>query len=293
PAEVLSIDACITRKGGIIKAGSPLLKKGVRVAATHVAALAEFGIKNVPAIRQPRVAILATGDELVDAASEPNAGQIRNSNEPMLEAQVKNCRCWPIPLGIARDNREELAARIRQGLTADVLLLTGGVSVGIHDFVPSELAAANVRKVFHGVKMKPGKPIWFGIYETAPAPQQPPHRCLVYGLPGNPVSSLVCFELFVRPALQLLQAQPERTAFQAKLKEDAIVRGDRPVYHPAVLTLSKDAVGIAAQIIPWGGSSDVCTTASANGMALLQPEHGPYKAGDTVEARLWTEFFHD
>lgn len=176
------------------------MANGTQLQPQQIAALAEFGEACVPVFRQPTVAVLATGDELIPFNEPLRLGAIRNSNEPMLAAQAATCNAIPVSLGVARDNIEELSLRIQQGLQHDVLLLSGGVSAGTLDLVPQQLATVGVEQIFHGVNMKPGKPLWFGIRRMES------RTTLVFGLPGNPVSSLVCFELFVRPCLVKFRA---------------------------------------------------------------------------------------
>lgn len=281
-AAELMAESCVLRRGAAATAGQLLLAAGTRIAAQQLAALAEFGICQVSVYRQPRVAILATGDELVPAHVTPGPGQIRNSNAPMLVAQVQQAAAQPFPLGIARDTADDLQRQIQRGLQYDVLLLTGGVSAGTLDLVPAQLRAAGVRPVFHGIHMKPGKPLWFGVSESGE------QRCLVFGLPGNPVSSLVCFELFVRTALRRLlgaeQAAP--VPLTARLTESVAVRGDRPVYFPARLRLTD--LGLQASPVPWSGSSDLRATVEANGMLLLRPEDGPRAAESLVQVLPWS-----
>ena len=147
---------------------------------------------------RPRLAILPTGNELVAVGENPAAGQIRNSNGPMLVAAGTRAGADAIELGVARDTRDELTQRIQQGLAADVFVLSGGVSAGKFDLVPQVLAELGVEQVFHKIALRPGKPLWFGVKKDGE------RSVLVFGLPGNPVSSLVCFELFVRPAIAAL-----------------------------------------------------------------------------------------
>ena len=184
-------EANLMRQGGAARQGSRLLTAGTQLQPQQIAALAEFGQATVPVYCRPTVAVLATGDELISCDQPLRPGAIRNSNEPMLLAQAATCGACPVSLGIARDTIAELSMRIQQGLDHDVLLLSGGVSAGTLDLVPQQLAAAGVEQIFHGVNMKPGKPLWFGIR------RRESRTTLVFGLPGNPVSSLVCFELFV------------------------------------------------------------------------------------------------
>lgn len=274
----------LMRRGASIRTGDVVLRAGMTLNGSRIGVLAELGRARVDVHRRPTVAVLATGDELVPVAEQPGPGQIRNSNEAMLIAQVQSAGATPVPLGIARDNREDLRSKIEQGLSSDILVLSGGVSAGTLDLVPSELAAAGVREVFHGVEMKPGKPLWFG--ERTPCGLSKSAN-FVFGLPGNPVSSMVCFELFVRTALRRLMGEttvvPQST--WARLEHEYTAKADRPTYHPAHLTRSPD--GVAVTLIPWYGSSDLCGTAAANGMALLPGIARQYRVGDILETFAW------
>src|SRR5581483_10090186 len=167
-----------------------------------------------------------------------------NGNGPMLCAQAARAGGRPHYLGIARDRTDSLAPLVAEGLRADVLLLSGGVSAGKLDLVPGVLQEAGVEPHFHKVEMKPGKPVFFGTRGDT----------LVFGLPGNPVSALVCFELFVRPALRRLagHADPGPFVVRAVLAGDFAYRTDRPTYHPAHLDVAE--TGWRVQAVPWYGS---------------------------------------
>jgi molybdopterin molybdotransferase len=237
-------------------------------------------------VRRLSVAVLATGDELVGVEQTPAPGMIRNSNEPMLVAQASTTGARVVGLGIARDTLDSLKPSVAAGLKHDVLLLSGGVSAGILDLVPSQLADAGVRQIFHGVHMKPGKPLWFGVLDRmSPCEMSGVWRTYVFGLPGNPVSSLACFELFVRPLLNAMQGAPAQSAVSASLTEDFSVSGDRPVYQPAYLFIRDSQ--LMASAIPWSSSSDLKATVEANGMIELLPEHVKYNAGSIVRGWLW------
>ncbi len=275
-------ESCIMRAGTAARAGSRLMEAGQILVAPRIAALAEFGISHVQVYRRPSVAVLATGDELLTADQPLTPGRIRNSNEPMLIAQLKQANAVPVPLGVARDQPEQLAAAIHRGLQHDFLLLTGGVSAGTLDLVPGRLAAAGVQTVFHGISMKPGKPLWFGVF------QRDGHRCVVFGLPGNPVSSLACFELFVASAIRRFLGSPNphpQPVFGA-LTQAISVRGNRPVYQPVHASFSSQ--GLQVTPVPWNGSSDLRATIDANAMALLRPETGLYSAGQQVATYFWS-----
>lgn len=277
------------RRGTSIRAGGRVLPAGLTLTAPRIGALAEVGQASVPIRRRPRVAVLATGDELVPFEQTPGPGQIRNSNELMLVAQLAKAGAEPVPLGIARDNLEDLRAKIDQGLQCDMLVLSGGVSAGTLDLVPSTLATAGVREVFHKVEMKPGKPIWFGATDApaqASGGRERP-RCYVFGLPGNPVSSLVCCELFVCTAIRrLMGAEPAIPQSEtAQLEHAYSTRHDRPTYHPA--RISHTPRGLTVTLVPWHGSSDLCGTVAANGMAYLPSEARQHQIGDRLDTFAW------
>ena len=273
----------VLRQGASATSGTELLAAGTLLKPQQIAVLAEFGISHVPVIRQPSVAVLATGDELIPAEQQLTPGRIRNSNQPMLESQIWRALANPVILGIARDNKEELDQSIRSGLESDVLLLTGGVSAGTLDLVPAALADAGIEQVFHKVRMKPGKPLWFGQRRYNG------HLCLVVGLPGNPVSSMICFEVFVRPMLEVLSGrQPHASRMQtATLTQDIAIRGDRLTYYPS--TLQRTADGIQATPVAWGGSADLRSTALANGACCLEPVPDGYGKGQRVPVLCWDE----
>jgi molybdopterin molybdotransferase len=214
----------IMPRGREMRKGEVVLSAGTALRPQEFGTIAAVGKTTIAVIPRPRVAILCTGDEIVDASQQPEPGQIRNGNGPMLQAQVARAGAVPSYLGIARDRVEELRTRIREGLRSDMLVLSGGVSAGKLDLVPGVLQELGVQAHFHKVEMKPGKPVFFGTWD----------RTLVFGLPGNPVSALVCFELFVRPAIRLLAGHKKSGPFfvEATLAEDFTYKTDRPTYYP-------------------------------------------------------------
>jgi molybdopterin molybdotransferase len=199
----------------------------------------------------------------------------------MLAAAVAALDAEPILQGIAPDRPEPLRAAIAQSLAADILLVSGGVSAGDLDLVPGTLAACGVEQVFHKVRLKPGKPVWFGILRR-PAGES---STLVFGLPGNPASSLVCFELFVRPALQILAGRPpgtwHRRRIEARLIATAKAPPDRPAYVPCRLVQERSEW--LADPLPWTGSSDLVGLAVADGLLALPAGAGVLEAGAGVE----------
>ena len=272
----------ILRRGTSTRRGDLVVNSGTELRPQEMGALAEWGRALVLVRKRPRVAVLATGDELVPIEGMPGPGQIRNSNETMLCAQIRRAGGDPVPLGIARDERSHLRERIELGLQADVLVLSGGVSMGDKDFVPSELSTAGVRQVFHKVNVKPGKPVWFGVRDESAS-----RRTLVFGLPGNPVSSMVCFELFVRPVLRRLMglSPAELPRLNARLTQPHTTKGERPTYQPARLEWRDDGPIVTA--VPWVGSSDLRATVAANSMALFPVGDQTYETGSIIEVIAW------
>src|SRR5690606_20045237 len=270
--------AFVIRQGSSMAKGETVLTAGTRLTPPASGLLAELGRARIDVFARPLVGILATGDELVSINQQPGPGQIRNSNQSMLLAQLTAAGTDVRSLGIARDNRDDLDAKIAAGLECDILCLSGGVSAGTLDLVPQALRAAGVEEVFHKVDIKPGKPIWFG---KLPAERAADGRARwIFGLPGNPVSSMVCCELFVRTALRRLMgitpAEPQ--AIPARLEIEHTTRGDRPTYFPARLNWSTE--GPTVRPVEWQGSFDLRATAQADGMILFPPGTRTYAAGE-------------
>jgi len=271
-------------RGQSLRQGETVLCRGVELGTAEIGLLAEVGRSRVQAIGPVRVAILSTGNELVPAGDKPGAGQIRNSNGPLLTAACRRAAAIPIDLGIARDETDELRRLMSDGLENDVLVISGGVSAGVLDLVPRALADLGVRQVFHKVRLKPGKPLWFGVaHSTLPIP----HSALVFGLPGNPVSSLVCFELFVKPAIARIAGrhwEPPHVTQSAKLTREFQHRGDRPTYHPARLVFSLNER--LAEPLAWHGSSDIRGFVGANALIVFPAGDRRYQPSETVEVLM-------
>jgi molybdopterin molybdotransferase len=256
-------------RGREMRRGDTVLAAGTVLRPQELGVLATVGRTGARVVPAPAVAVLATGDELVEAEAMPGPGQIRNSNGPMLAAQVSRAGGVPRPLGIARDRPDHLRALVAEGLRSPVLILSGGVSAGKLDLVPGVLQELGVTAHFHKVEMKPGKPVFFG--------SRGDH--LVFGLPGNPVSSLVCFELFVRPALRRLggHADAGPRLLRAALAEDFAYRTDRPTYHPARLEAGER--GWEVRAVPWFGSPDLRGLTRANAFVLFPAGDHVHRAG--------------
>jgi molybdopterin molybdotransferase len=274
----------IVTRGTYLQRGAVTLRSGCEIRPIEIGILAEVGRSQISAIPRPSVAVLPTGNELVDIGETPGPGQIRNSNGPLLLAAATRAGAQAIDLGIGRDDTAELERLIVEGLQADILVISGGVSAGVLDLVPGVLERLGVERVLYKVDMKPGKPLWFGVLRSSPIPK------LVFGLPGNPVSSLVCFELFVRPALARLagRAEVRQPAISARLASDFTQRGDRPTYFPARLCFpsqnSQTPDVLAIEPLAWHGSGDLATLAQANALAKFPAGQQLFPAGTVIEA---------
>jgi molybdopterin molybdotransferase len=271
-------------RGREMRAGDVLLRPGEGLHAARIGLLASVGRAEPLVVPRPRVVVVPTGDELVEPGRAPGPGQIRNSNGPLLEALARACGAEAEARPIAPDDPRALGEALRRGLAADVLVITGGVSAGNRDLVPGALEALGVGRVFHKVRVKPGKPLWFGL---GPARDGGGPGPLVFGLPGNPVSGVVGFLLFVRPALEALRgrdpvadragaaAYPLASAFEQ--------RGDRPTYHPARLVGDgADRRAVRVRPLDWAGSADLRTVAGADGFAIFPAGDRSYAEGDAV-----------
>ncbi len=263
-------------QGAVLSQGAEVLPAGWVLRPQDAGLLAEVGATQVLVAQAPRVAILATGDELVPADHTPGPGQIRNSNGPMLEALVRQAGGVPVCLGIAQDRFDLLTQLIRQGLQSDLLLLTGGVSKGIRDLVPEALCHLGVQPLLRGVALKPGKPLWVGVHRRNAT------STLVFGLPGNPMSTLVCFELFVRPVLRAMSRHPQpRPQFlPARLDRPWQHAGSRTTFHPAWLTATDQ--GWIVTPVRWQGSADIQVLARANALLRLEQGRPRWDEGELV-----------
>ena len=266
-------------QGTLMLAGKPVVRAGSVVTPRALGAMAEAGAAVVEVVPRPTVSILTTGNELVSVDQHPGPGQIRDSNGPMLTAAVTLQQAEAEVLPSGGDDLETLTQLATEGLVTDILLVTGGVSAGVKDLVPEALEAAGVEPVFHKVALKPGRPLWFGI---APREAQPPR--LVFGLPGNPVSGLVCFHLFVRPALAVLSGRAAEFQLpwrQGHLASDFSYPAGRETLRPATM----DSTG-RVEMCPWQGSADLAGMVGANCLVRLPGEGAELAAGTEVQTLL-------
>ena len=270
-----SSGANLMEAGFCAKQGETVLDAGHRISAQEIGFLHEIGAAHVEVIQPPSVAILATGNELVKSTEYPGLGQIRNTNASLLKALVQRDGGVAELLEIAKDTSVQIEQQIQQGLLSDILILSGGVSVGVRDLVPSCLKSAGVSQVFHGVQLKPGKPLWFGIYMTTPQTK------LVFGLPGNPMSNLVCYELFVRRAIERIRGvSGAETIEYRKLVAPFEHRSGRRTFHPSKL-IGTDSV----DLLPWKGSADQRVMTKADSFCDLATGPRLLAAGEEVPVR--------
>ncbi len=264
----------INPRGAEALAGDVLIPRGARLDASHIAVLASSGRTVVPVVVKPRVAILATGDEIVALSEQPASHQIRNSNSFMLASLVRASGGEPTILPVARDTREALLPLLQEGMTHDLLIVTGGVSAGKYDLVKPTLRELGVTFLFERVKIQPGQPTAFGVANGKP----------VFGLPGNPGSSLITYSLFAQPALQLLAGA------QSVVLPLLSARFEAPFRHKGGLTrflpahLSED--GEHLRHISWQGSSDIPALAKANCFLVADHDRESWAVGDSIRVML-------
>jgi molybdopterin molybdotransferase len=249
-------------RGEDIRTGETVLVPGAVLTPAALGVLAALGRALVRVHQRPRVAILSTGDELVDLATPPGPGQIPNSNTYTLAAQVREAGGIPVNLGIARDSREDLEAHFRAGLGADMLVSTAGVSVGDRDFVREVMEKLGAELDFWKVNMRPGKPLTFGRVAGRP----------FFGLPGNPVSSMVTFELFVRPALRRLAGDPRLFRPRATARMGAVLDNPGPRWGYLRVQLAAEAGGLVARATGEQGSGILTSMLRADALAVVPPD---------------------
>jgi molybdopterin molybdotransferase len=286
------------------RAGDIVLHTGSRIGAAEIAVAASCGAVQLEVFAQPKVAIVPTGDELVEPSLAPQAAlsdaQIYNSNSYALAALVQAEGAFAGRLKIAPDDRQVLFERIAQGSMWDLMVLSGGVSMGKHDLVEGVLAEFGAEFFFTGAKIQPGKPIVFGripksgivlsaeeadtnMFNGSPWKGE---WTYFFGLPGNPISTQVCFHLFVAPLLRALAGETEIAPqfAEAHLAEAVRANADLTRFLPAELTSAYDVVSV--RLIGWQGSGDLAANARANCYCVLPPRTEDFAAGETVRVLL-------
>ncbi|MFA7536595.1 MAG: gephyrin-like molybdotransferase Glp [Desulfuromonadales bacterium] len=272
----------IRYRGEDVAEGDVVIPAGALIRPPEISMLASLGRVMLPIRRRPRVAIVSTGDELVEPGETRQAGQIVNSNAFSLAAAVQECGGEPALLGIARDDRESHRQLLGAGLDYDVLITSAGVSVGDRDLVREILAELGVRQVFWKAAIQPGRPIAFGVRDNVP----------VFSLPGNPVATLITFEMFVRPALLHMQghAGVVRPTIKARLCEPAKKKPGRVRFLRVQVRASES--GLVASTAGDQNTGILRTMVRANGIGILPAEAQQFAAGDEIDVHLldpiWT-----
>ena len=266
----------LLRRGAEARQGELILRSGRRIGLADLGLLAGNGKSTVLVSAKPSVGVIATGDELVEVEETPKPDQIRNSNSYTICAQVEEAGARPTALGIARDELGDLRHKIRQGLEQDILIVSGGVSVGKYDLVEKVFAEFGVEVLFDKIAMKPGKPTVFG------------HRgqTYVFGLPGNPISTMVAFHMFVRPLILFL-LKAENTApkvLEAKLEAPAKCDPERAALVPALVRFDGGQYWIRPA--PWKGSSDLVGLSRANALIMIPRRSGTLESGQNAQFLL-------
>ena len=266
----------IVPRGSEAHAGQTILKPGMRLGFAELALAAQVGATQVQCAKRPRVAILSTGDEVVLIDEPPGAFQIRNSNSVSLAAQVRLAGSEPVVLGNAADRVEDLGEKIERGLKEDALVLTGGVSMGKYDLVESVLKALGAEFFFDAVAIRPGKPAVFAICQGKP----------VFGLPGNPVSTMVTFQLFVAPAIDLLTGADAHPLplMEARLGEALNERPGLTHFLPSRIEWHGAEPQVSA--LKWQGSGDIAALAGANCFLVVPAEREKIASGERVSVLL-------
>jgi len=266
----------IVPRGSEAQRGETILSPGMRLGYAELALAAQVGATQLYCGRKPRLAILSTGDEVVSVDQQPGAFQIRNSNSVSLAAQVRLAGGEPVLLSNAADRIDDLRAKIERGLKEDVLVLSGGVSMGKYDLVETVLKELGAQFYFDAVAIRPGKPAVFA-------------KCgdtFVFGLPGNPVSTMVTFDLFVVPAIDLVSGAPARDLplVEARLGEALNEKQGLAHFLPARVEWRGTTPEVKA--LPWQGSGDIAALARANCYLVVAADRGQVSAGETVPILL-------
>jgi molybdopterin molybdotransferase len=277
---VLAAGENVVPRGAEARADAEVIPAGRRVGAAEVALAASCGCARLEVFERAKVAIVATGDELVELETKPEPWQIYNSNSYALAAMVGEEGGFGRKLKIARDAMSDLRERLSEARDADLLLLSGGVSMGKYDLVEQALREAGAEFVFTGAWIQPGKPVVFG---RLPREEE---WLYFFGLPGNPVSTEVCFRLFVAPMLRALGGQAEIAPrfVEARLAED--VKGGTRVARFLPAVVESDWKHVTVRVVPWQGSGDLAANARANGFVVLPNGVEKFAAGESVRVLL-------
>jgi molybdopterin molybdotransferase len=275
----------IVPRGAEALQGALLLDRGLRLNEAAIGLAASVGKSRLQVYKRPRVAMLTTGDEIVDVDTVPGPTQIRNSNSYSLAAQIRQAGGEPVLLPVAPDEMQGLRRLIEEGLKSDLLLLTGGVSMGRYDLVEQALTEMHAEFFFTGAKIQPGRPVVFGKCGAyAPAREKP--ATYFFGLPGNPVSTMATFELFARPIIEALSGESPRNLIflHARLKQEIRIKTGLKRFLPAIL--SGEFEKSEVELVAWQGSGDIAATARANCYIVVPSDRDCIPAGAWVPVMM-------
>ena len=286
--KTVAIGENIVAQGAEARRGTLVLDHGTRLNEAAIALAASVGKSRLQVFTSPRVAVLTTGDEIVDLDAEIRATQIRNSNSYSLAVQVQEAGGEPVLLPIAPDEPRRLRELIEQGLQADLLLMTGGVSMGRYDLVEQVLAELQAEFLFTGAKIQPGRPVVFGRVSScgsgplARSGASAPEPKYFFGLPGNPVSTMVTFELFARPLIEALSGMSPRPLLflHARLKSEIRVQPGLKRFLPAILSGQYEDSQV--ELVPWQGSGDIAARTRSNCLLVIPPDREHILPGEWV-----------
>jgi molybdopterin molybdotransferase len=277
----------IVAQGAEAKRGSLLLNPGTHLNEAGIALAASVGKAQLQVFVRPRIAVLTTGDEIVEVAREVGPTQIRNSNKYSLAVQIQHAGAEPVLLPIAPDEPRRLRQLMEEGFESDLLLMTGGVSMGRYDLVEQVLAELHAEFFFTGATIQPGRPIVSGRvpYRSGSAGVTLSHRYF-FGLPGNPVSTMVTFELFARPMVEALAGMsPRPLAFlHARLRSEIRVNPGLTRFLPAILYGQFENAQV--ELVPWHGSGDIAARFRSNCLVVIPPDGEHIAAGGWVAVML-------
>ncbi len=272
----------LAQKGEDADEGTVLISSETSLTASGIAVCASVGIPEVNVFQKPQIKIISTGTEIISPYENPLPHQIRDCNSYALRAMCEGLKIEAEFLGIGEDDTDVIGNLIQKGLEANVLILTGGVSMGEYDHVPKVLSAHGIKKIFHKINMKPGKPLWFGKSESG---------TFVFGLPGNPVSAQTCFRLFVEPLIKKLSGyhSPKSRVAYFPLVEDVTSKTSREHYIPCQLHIQDGRTFLKPIIIR--GSGDFSNLVKSHGLMRCPSEIDIMKKETFVEFLPWTEIW--
>ncbi len=272
----------IATKGEDTEAGKTLIRAGTPLTTAGIAVCASVGLPKVEVYQKPKIKIISTGTEIISPSESPLAHQIRDCNSFSLRSMSRSNILESRFLGIGEDDKKVLAAMIREGLESEILLLSGGVSMGEFDHIPQLLSENGVKNLFHHVRVKPGKPIWFGKTEKG---------TYVFGLPGNPVSVQTCYRIFVEPLIRKLSgyANPRHRFIKLPLSEQVNSKSNRDHYMPGKLVITEKETLL--EPIHIRGSGDFSNFEPSQGLFLFPAEEKQLEAGTPVDFLPWREIW--